>query len=366
MPQNFRLRPVLQQFKAYVPGRSIEEIREAYGLTQVTKLASNENPLGVSPVVQKAIAQAAARVFRYPQAGNPRLTKAIADTFGLDPQGVVCGNGSDEIIDLLIRAACVPGQSNVVAFKPCFSMYTLQCRLEGVDFRQAPLAQDLSFDFDALLDLCDGETRLVFVTNPDNPSGHWVPTQQLRHLAKRLPEGCLLVVDEAYADFCDEPHTATMLADWGASPNVAVLRTFSKAYGLAGLRLGFGAMPVELAKALLSIRLPFSVNILAEEAGLAALSDTVFLKETQKVTRQGRDYLMAELDALGCAPRPTQANFILFTPPMDPARITERLLQAGIIVRPLASYGMESAIRVSIGRMDENRLFVAALKAILA
>ncbi len=360
------VRPEAQTFAPYVPGLTIAEIKERYGLADVVKLASNENPLGASPLVQAAMRDNAGLVFRYPQSGAPRLQTAIARRFGLDPACVVPGSGSNGIIDLLIRVKAVPGTHNIVAFKPCFSVYQLQARLCGVEFRQAPLRPDFSFPWRDLLALTDERTAIVFVTTPDNPTGHCPPVAELEALARALPPYCLLVIDEAYMDFCDNEAAHSLLPRLNDFPNVAVLRTFSKSYGLAGLRLGCGLMRPELAGALRNVSIPFAVSLMAEEAGLAALQDTVFYQETLRVTREGRAWLSRELAGLGCEVSPSQANFLLVKPPLPAGEVFESLLQRGVIVRPLASgYNLPGHLRISIGTAGENAALVKALRAIL-
>ena len=249
------VRPEIAALSAYVPGMSIAEIQEKYGLSKVVKMASNENPLGVSPLVKEALGLHAGTAFRYPQGGNPRLVAALARTHGVSPDQVVVGNGSDEIIDMLIRMLLVPGKHSVVCFEPCFSIYPIQAQVCGVEVRRHPLNPDFSFDLDALFALVDDDTRLVFVTTPDNPSGYCPPLADVRRLAQRLGERfpyCLLVVDEAYMDFAgDSPEDEacfSLLASGDIPDNVAIMRTFSKSYGLAGLRLGYGILPAELAQ----------------------------------------------------------------------------------------------------------------------
>ena len=302
------VRPEIAALSAYVPGMSIAEIQEKYGLSKVVKMASNENPLGVSPLVKEALGLHAGTAFRYPQGGNPRLVAALARTHGVSPDQVVVGNGSDEIIDMLIRMLLVPGKHSVVCFEPCFSIYPIQAQVCGVEVRRHPLNPDFSFDLDALFALVDDDTRLVFVTTPDNPSGYCPPLADVRRLAQRLGERfphCLLVVDEAYMDFAgDSPEDEarfSLLASGDIPDNVAIMRTFSKSYGLAGLRLGYGILPAELAQYYWRARLPFSVNILAEEAGIAVLQDSTFRAATLECVRAGRRRLTEGLRALDIA-----------------------------------------------------------------
>lgn len=363
--------PVVRQFEPYVAGRSIAEIKEAFGLERVIKLASNENPLGCSPRVQEVLREQAALAFRYPQAGNPRLVQAIAAHHGVDPARVITSDGSDEVIDLLFRVCARPGVHNVVAFKPCFGIYTTQARFAGVELRQTPLNPDFTMDFDALLRLVDKNTAMVFVTSPDNPSGRAASRESLARLAGALPGHCMLVVDEAYIDFVRAERGGeaafTMIPVLDEYPNVAVVRTFSKSRGMAGVRLGYGILPGELASYLWRVRLPFSVSLLAEEAGIVAINDDAFHAETLRVVEEGRHQLEAGLTALGCTVTPSDANFICFSHPAmnDAAAVNDKLLRQGVIVRGLASYGLPDHIRVSVGTAEENSLFLDALAGAL-
>ncbi len=362
------MRSLVRAFKPYTAGLSIDEIRDKYGLARVIKMASNENPLGTSPLVRRVLENRAGLAFRYPQAGNPRLVKALAAYHGVSPSRIVVGNGSDEVIDLLFRVCAEPGVNNAVAFRPCFGIYTTQAALCGVELRQADVNPDFSFPWDRLLELVDDKTSLVFVTTPDNPSGHTASAAELERLARALPEGCLLVVDEAYMDFTDDESAHSLLPRLDEFPNLIVSRTFSKSFGMAGLRLGYAIMPEELADHMWRVRLPFSVNLMAEEAGIAALEDTAFHDETLRVVREGRGYLAGELERLGCRVYPSQSNFLMFEVPAgtpDAAGLFEGLLRRGFILRPLTSYGLPRHLRVSVGTAEENTLLINAMRELL-
>jgi histidinol-phosphate aminotransferase len=352
-------------FKPYSPGLNIEEIKRKYGLTRVIKMASNENPLGTSPVVKEVIARNASLAFRYPRAGNPDLCAAIGEYLNVPAKNIVCGNGSDEIIDLVIRLVARPGEDNIVAFKPCFSIYELQSRFAGVEFRQVPLNKDFHFPWDDLLLAVDEKTKVVFITNPDNPSGFCVRKGELKEVLSRLPQSVLVVIDEAYIDFALPQEEYSLLSDWQDHPNLVVLRTFSKMFGLAGLRVGFAVLPDIYADYLQRVKLPFSVNILAEKAGIAALKDRFFYDQTLKTVCAGREFLSSELKKLGCKVFPSQANFLMFAPPKDAFEVFEGLLKKGIIIRPLKSYGLKEYLRVSIGTEEENKVFIDELREIL-
>ncbi len=361
------VRPEIEALKPYVPGLSIAEIREKYALSQVTKMASNENPLGTSPLVQERLSRLANTIHSYPQAGNPRLVEALAKLHNVDTKCIVLGNGSDEIIDLLMRICCESKKHNIVCFKPCFGIYTTQAQICGIELRQLPLNPDFSFPFEVLFDLVDENTALVFITTPDNPSGFCPDSSQVLDFAKKLPKNCLLVIDEAYMDFTDEAKYS-LLSQRHHLNNIIFLRTFSKSYGLAGLRLGYGIMPKNLAEYMWRTRLPFSVNILAEEAGLAALDDHIFYTSTLDTVRKGRKQLFEGLQTLGCKTYPSHANFIMFEPPSKymAQDVFEKLLQKGIIIRPLKSYDLAHLLRISIGTEYENNKFLLYLSEIFS
>jgi histidinol-phosphate aminotransferase len=360
------IRRQLLDFDPYSPGLSMEEVKERYGLSSVIKLASNENPLGVSPKVLQAMEKRLTEVHRYPRAGSPRLRQALADYHGVPEDRIVAGNGSDEIIDLLIRVAVAPGREHVLAFQPCFNIYRLQSKLCGVAFRQVALRGDFTFPMQALLEAVNDATAIVFLTTPDNPSGFAPSIEEVLDLHRCLPGGCLLVVDEAYMDFAVPRERYSIISLAGSVPNLVVLRTFSKLYGLAGLRLGYGVMPAELADTLLRVKLPFSVNVLAEAAGIAALDDDTFRSETIATVARGREMLTHVLGEMGFLVYPSQANFIMVKPPMAASELFEKLLRRGIIIRPLQSYGMTDHLRISIGNAEENQTLLRAIQAILA
>lgn len=365
----FPIRPNVLDFDPYAPGLSIDEIQERYQLENIIKLASNENPLGTSPVVQKRLANTANAAFRYTQSGTPKLTKALARSLDINEGHLVVGNGSDEIIDLIIRACPTPGLHNIVSSRPSFSMYRLQAKLCGIEFRQVPLKNDFSFDWEHLLQAIDQNTALVFLTTPDNPSGYCPSLAELRSFMEKVPPHCLIVVDEAYVQFCDDPRCGSSLSFFNDFTNLAILRTFSKIAGLAGIRLGYGILPLPLAKAIAAIKPPFSVNILAQEAGLAILEDTFFIEETYRVVLEGRKYLRTSLLSLGCKVYPSQANFLMFELPQGCSKsarqVFEELLARGIIIRPLASYELPHCLRVTVGTAYENGIFINLLAEVI-
>lgn len=359
-----KMQPQVRDFKPYTAGLSVEDIQSRHQLNRVIKLSSNENPLGMSPLVQRSIQQYAALGFRYPRAGSPKLTQALADFYSLPQDRLLVCNGSDEAIDLLIRVLARPGKDHLLVCDPCFSMYELQAKLCGVAVRRVPLNPDFSFPWEVLLSRVDETTALVFITNPDNPSGFAAFKDEILQFAEQLPASCYLVLDEAYIEFADAPEQCSPLQEWQSLPqqNLIILRTFSKMYGLAGLRVGYGILPPEVREFLLRVKSPFSVNLLAEQAALTALQDQEFTRLTGETVQQGRSYLSQELTRLGSRVFPSQANFVMFQPPGSAQALFEALLQQGIILRPLSSYGLEDCLRVSIGTMPENQALIQAME----
>ncbi|MGE4554295.1 MAG: histidinol-phosphate transaminase, partial [Desulfovibrionaceae bacterium] len=314
-PERARIRAAMLDFDPYVPGLSAEEIRERYGVRRIVKLASNENPLGTSPIVQKRVAARANGCHIYPRNHSPELAAALAARFGLAPERVILGNGSDEVIDLLLRVTAEPGRDHVLSYRHNFSVYRLTAKLCGVGYREVDRDDGLALPVKALAAAADERTALVFLTSPDNPTGHTVRAAEMAELAAALPPRTLLVVDEAYVEFAEPEADHTLARRLDEFPNVAVCRTFSKAYGLAGLRLGYGLLPPVVAEYVARARIPFTVNVLAQEAGLAALEDEVFLQVTLDTVRAGRARLREGLTALGCEVLPSQANFLMFRSP---------------------------------------------------
>ncbi len=361
----FPIRKEVEKFSPYEAGLSIDEIKQKNNLAHVIKLASNENPLGTSQSVIKTLKEKAHLAFRYPQSGNPRLAQAIAQKHNVDIKRIALGNGLDEVIDGLIRVLATSGVNNIVAFDPCFGIYTTQAHLCGVELRQVPLNKDFSFNLGELYKKIDRNTSIVFLTNPDNPSGYTITKEEIYNFALKIPKSTLLVVDEAYIDFADKEFCSEELIH--NIENIAILRTFSKCYGLAGMRIGYGIFPEEVADYMGRIRLPFSISILGEEVALCALKDKDFYNKTVKVTKSGREYLTKEFKALSIDVASSQSNFILIS--LKTAELAKGLytylLEHGIIVRSLTSYKLPNSLRISIGLEEENNLLIKHTKEFL-
>ncbi|MBW2289622.1 MAG: histidinol-phosphate transaminase [Deltaproteobacteria bacterium] len=344
--------------RPYQPGKPIEELERELGITGSIKLASNESPLGPSPKAQAAIRAAVDGIHRYPDGASFALRENLAGRLAVGTDQLVFGAGADEILELLAKAFLGPGSEAVFAW-PSFAMYPIVVKGMGATPVAVPLSNDLVHDLPALAAAVGERTKIVFVCNPNNPTGTSVGAAAFDRFAADLPPDVVLVVDEAYVEYVRRSDFPDSLGWVSRRPATIVLRTFSKIYGLAGLRLGYGVADVELAGYLERARHPFNVNRLAEVAALAALDDEGHAKASRRVNAEGVAYLTAELEALGIEVWPTDANFIL-------ARagdwVHDALLREGIIVRPLASFGMANHIRISVGLPEENERLVKTLK----
>jgi histidinol-phosphate aminotransferase len=347
----------------YVPGKPVEELERERGIRDSIKLASTENPLGPSPAALEALRAAIAGVHRYPDSAGFELTRALAGRLGVDPAGIVLGNGSDDIIGMLATAFLRPGDE-VVMPQPSFQMYEIETLAAAAVPVMVPL-RDLRTDLEAMAERLSARTRMVFVNTPHNPTGSLVPRAELERFLDRVPAEALVVLDEAYVEFARDPEGPDSRDYVAAGRPVVGLRTFSKAYGLAGLRIGYGLMDPAVASVLNRVRQPFNVSLPAQAAARAALEDTAFLRETLRVVHAGLDYLQAELDRMGLECAASQANFLMFRVPGEARSVFEGLLNRGVIVRPLGSYGYPDRLRVSVGRPEENRRFIQALQEVL-
>lgn len=342
----------------YVPGKPIEDVQRELGLADVVKLASNESPLGPSP---KAVAAASAellRAHRYPEPTSRALREALGKRWGVSPEGVLVTNGSDELFRLLAETYVEEGDG-VVFPEPSFSVYRSVAQLVGARCDAVPLR---GFDHD-LASMADRaqDARLVFLCRPNNPTGTAFSADDLRTFLARVPRETIVVLDEAYAEF--DPTGFDARAFLGAHPGLVVSRTFAKAYGLAGLRLGYGLASPELLAPLRTVRDPFSVNRAAQAAGLAALGDETHLRNTIRAVEEGREALERAFAQLAIPFVPSRANFVLFEAGDDAKAVAEWLLRAGVVVRHTASFGLPRHLRVSVGTREENARFLEALAA---
>lgn len=360
-------RECLARIRPYVPGKPVEEVCRELGFppSQVVKLASNESPIGPSPLVVEAIRQAAGTVHVYPESTPPDLVEAIAARFEVSPSQVILGNGLDNVISMLCQAFIEDGKASVMS-EYTFLPYGLATMAMGGRVVRVPM-KDFSHDLDRLLEAvrADERVRLLFLCNPNNPTGAWVGHSELTSLLDRLPDHCLLVLDEAYADFADEGALADGPALVREGAPVAVLRTFSKVYGLAGLRVGFALAAREVIAALARVREAFPLNRLAYAAAKAALQDCDHAERCVKVVKDGRRQICCALDEMGIRYLPSQANFIMIEARPDADTLARKLLERGVIVRSLSGWGLTGWIRLSVGTAEQNQAFFTALREIL-
>ncbi len=351
-----------ENIAVYQPGKPVEELERELGLTGSIKLASNENPLGPSPLALEAMRKALAGLHRYPDGGGFYLKRALSEFHGLAPENFVLGNGTNEVLEILAHAFFNEGDP-VVFSEGAFIVYLIVSQLTGCEIRTAPM-RDYTHDLEAMADLVCDRTKAVFIANPNNPTGTGVGEKSLRRLLERIPESTLVVVDEAYCHYVrreDYPDAVRLLDEF---PNVVAVRTFSKAYGLAGLRIGYGVARPEVAEVMNKVREPFNVNSLALVAAEAALGDTEHVERSVRINDEGREFFVRELAALGVPFVPTQGNFLM-AEVEDGEKVYESLLREGVIVRPVTGYGFPRHVRISIGTPEENRRVVEALAKIM-
>jgi histidinol-phosphate aminotransferase len=359
------LNPSLANLPVYQPGRPIEEVARELGLpaAEIIKLASNENPLGPSPAALAAMEKAIQNLHLYPDGNAFYLKRKLAAKLGVETQHVILGNGSNEIIEFVGHALMTPG-TGVIASEYCFAVYPIVTRLFGANLVTVP-ARDYGHDLPAMLHAITPQTRVVFVANPNNPTGTLAPASDLMRLVTEIPPQVLLVMDEAYIEFLEEPSDLLPLVRNGKTPNLLLMRTFSKIYGLAGLRLGYGIGHPELIAALEKVRQPFNINALVQAGALAALDDEEHIQRTRRNNGAGLRFFEAAFKQLGLRFIPSAANFILVHVG-DGQRVFSELQKLGVIVRPMGGYGLGEWIRISIGTETENNRCLIALKNALS
>jgi histidinol-phosphate aminotransferase len=354
--------PYINALSPYEPGRLIEDVIRELGLKTVIKLASNENCLGPNPKVLEALQKALPGIHRYGDAASTRLKEAIGKKLGIPEEYIVCANGSSEFILVLSHAILSPGL-NAVMSKPSFSLYFQNATASGAKVIEVPL-KGYAQDLDALRARINDDTRLVFLDNPVNPTGAWLDGPLIHDFVAKLPPKCIFLLDEAYVEFARAP-----LPDYRAlldTGQVVILRTFSKLYGMAGLRSGYALMDPALAGALNKIRQPFNINLLAQVGAMAALEDDDYVERTRKATWESLDHLMVELPKIGLKTFPSQANFVMAeTAGMGGHEFATKLFKEGVIVRALGAYDLQDKVRITVGLPEENIALIEGAKKIL-
>src|SRR2546425_6120678 len=347
----------------YEPGKPIEELEREFGIHDAIKLASNENPLPPSDRVQRAIAAALTQLNRYPDGSGFYLRQALAKKHGFTPEHVLLGNGPNDLIELMVRTFLKAGAEAVVP-PPSFVVYPMIVQAAG-GFRVMVMLKDYRLDLEAMARAITPMTKLVFIANPNNPTATIVTADEVEHFMSRVPERTIVVFDEAYIEFAQGPDFPETLNYVKQGRKVVVLRTFSKATSLAGLRVGYGLADADATSLMNRIRQPFNVNSLAQVAALAAIDDEAHILECVRMIEAGRHFLYDEFKRIGLQYVPSRANFILVDVGRNAADIYQKLLHQGVIVRPMTPFGLETAFRITVGTPEENRKLVKALRMVL-
>jgi len=350
--------------KSYIPGKPIEELEREYGISGAVKLASNENPIGPSPKAVESIMGALKNLHRYPDATNHRLGMRLAEKLKVSVDQIVIGNGSNEIIELLVRTFLREGDEVIIP-EPSFLMYEIMVQAGGGRPVKVALKERV-IDLERMARSVSPKTRMIFANNPNNPTGTIVSKGDFELFLQRVPPEVIVVMDEAYIEFVRDKTCPIGFDYLGGEKTVVSLRTFSKAYGLAGLRIGYGVMDAALADLMHRVRQPFNISLLAQVGALAALDDDAFLNKTLGIVHSGLEFLYGEVEKLGLRYFPTQANFFLIDMKRDARVVFKALLRDGVIVRPMAAYGYPNYIRINAGLPEDNQRFVEALSKVIS
>jgi len=355
--------PWIAGLTPYVPGKPVSELERELGIRDSVKLASNENPLGPGAKAREAIAAMLGELGRYPDGGGFELRRALADFHGVSPTAITVGNGSNDVLDLIARTFLHPGMESVFS-EYSFAVYPIATQSVGATARVAK-ARDYGNDLQAMSALVTDKTRVVWIANPNNPTGTWLSAESLKSFIGSLPKTCVIVVDEAYTEYVSEPDFPDATNWVQTFPNLIVTRTFAKAHGLAALRVGYGISDPRLADLLNRIRQPFNVNALAQAGAAAAIADREHVRASVEMNRAGMRQLTAAFDRLEIRHIPSVANFVTIDLGRPAAPVNDALLRRGVIVRPVGNYGLPNHLRISIGLEQENARFIAALEDVL-
>lgn len=361
--EDMKIKNQLQGLPPYQPGKSLEEVKRQYGLTNVIKLASNENPYGCSPAVKKAITAELDRLALYPDGYARILREKVAQHIGVKETQLIFGNGSDEVVQIICRAFLSAGTNTVMA-APTFPQYRHNAVIEGADIREIPLVEG-RHDLPKMLEAIDEQTRIVWVCNPNNPTGTYVNETELSEFLRKVPKHVLVVLDEAYYEYAtadDYPQTVPLLFEYD---NLMILRTFSKAYGLAGLRVGYGIASEAIIQQIEPAREPFNTSSVAQVAAAVALSDQAFIKQCVAKNKQGLAAFYRFCEENGLRYYPSEANFILIDFGIEGNQVFQYLLERGIIVRSGNALGFPTSVRITVGTEEQNEQVFAALTQLL-
>ena len=353
------IRRDINKIKAYIPGKPIDLVEREFGIKNALKLGSNENAFGAPPKAKKAIKNSLNEIFRYPDGCCFYLKNTISKKLRLSPNNLIFGNGSDEIIDIIIKTFLNFGEE-VLTSKTTFVEYEIIARVNGAKVKCVPL-KNFRYDLNSIKRSITKKTKIIFIANPNNPTGTYVTQKELLNFIKNIPKGKIVVIDEAYFEYVDAKDFPK-LKSYINKKNLILLRTFSKAYGLAGLRIGYAIANPKFIKAMEKIKQPFNVNFLAQRAAESAFNDKSFIEKTKKIIIREKYNLYREFQSMKIKYLPSQANFIMFRTETDGLRLSKMLLKQGIIVRDLKQYNLNNYIRVTIGRPKDNKLFIKKLR----
>lgn len=360
---SIKIRKNLETLVPYPPGKPIEDVEREFNLTRVIKLASNENPLGPSPKALESIKKHLNEINLYPDGNAYYLKNDIAEKLGVPLENIILGNGSDEII-ALTGQTFLDKDDEIIISERAFVRYQMAAQIQDAKWVSVPMIQ-FRHNFKGFISAISEKTKIIFFSNPTNPFGTMVTAKEVEYLLAYVPKHILIVMDEAYTEYIDDPQYPKSLNYLKEYDNLLVLRTFSKAYGLAGLRIGYGIGHPEIINGIDRVRPPFNVNRLAQEAARAALNDTEHIEKSKKLNREGLQYLYRELDMLGVTYIPSYANFIMIDTGFNCMQVFDKLQRVGVIVRPMKGYGLPNNIRVTVGTMEENQIFVEAFAKVL-
>jgi histidinol-phosphate aminotransferase len=351
--------------RPYEPGKPVEELEREMGITGAVKLASNENPRGPSPKAMEAMKQAVANSHVYPDAGTHCLRQRLADRLGVAMDEILIGNGSNELLTLLVRAFATSSDHAVVS-EASFIAYRVVLGSAGVPVTYVPVKEHFEQDLVAMAAACTESTRILFLANPNNPTGTYCRTEDVEAFLEAVPPHVLVVIDEAYSEYVQADDCPDAISLRGLRENLVITRTFSKAYGLAGIRVGYAVAPPYVVELVNRIREPFNVSHLAQVAAMAALDDQEFVEASVALNHQEKALLGESLDGLGLCWIPSEGNFLLVESPIGGKALYEKLLVQGIIIRPLLPYGLKNHVRITVGLPAENKRLMEALSTVLS
>lgn len=349
----------------YVPGKPIEEVKRELGIDDIIKLASNENPLGPSPKAVKAMQAALENIALYPEGSCYELRQAVAKHLGVNPDMLIFGAGADEVIHYLGVALLEEGDE-IIQGSPSFGQYKAASTLMGCVSHLVPLDNNWAHDLKAMLAKVNDHTKMFFITNPNNPTGTMVTSEQIEAVLDSLPKRCLLVLDEAYYEYADDPNYTRSIEWIKQGRNLIALRTFSKVYALAGMRVGYGIAPKQVIDLLEMVRAPFNVNSVAQVGAIASLADPNQLTRSRELNKRAKEYFYRELDKMGVTYTPTQANFLWIDVKRDCRKVFQELMKRGVIVRTGDIFGSPTHLRVTTGTDEQNERFISTLREVLA